>query len=332
MKRAKGILLYSGGLDSLLAAKLLMEQNIDLIGLHVILPFSDPMIDPDTLKISKIAKEIGLRLRYHRCGREYLEMIKNPKHGYGKHLNPCIDCRLYFIKTAAKLMEEENADFLATGEVVAQRPMSQFKHTMNHILKSSGIEGRLLRPLSAKILVPTIPEIEGTVDREKLMGISGRSRKIQIDLAAQYGIIDYSSPAGGCLFTDKFTAIKVKDLLEHSEDYQALDLYLLTIGRNFRISPSAKVIVSRNEDESKKLEDYRDNSDYFIIPDFSGPNAYVRGELTGDEIIIIASIISKYGKPSNDVNNVTVYAKNKKPEKITAPPPISTEELDRIRI
>ena len=156
-------------------------------------------------------------------------MVKSPPHGHGKHINPCIDCKLFFIKKAAELMNRLNADFVASGEVVGQRPMSQLKHTLKHIEKESGLKGRLLRPLSAKILEPTIPEIEGKIDRNRLLDISGRGRKRQMELADQYGIVNYSHPAGGCLFTDRFFSDRLKDLFEHQAEVTSTEIY--QIGR-----------------------------------------------------------------------------------------------------
>ena len=199
-KKGKCILLYSGGLDSLLAGKILIDLNIEVIGFHCVLPYYPPDTDLEKLDISIYAKQIGLNLRYHRCGDEYIDILKNPPNGYGKHINPCIDCKIYFIKKAVELMQKTDADFVATGEVMGQRPMSQQKNSLNHI-ENNTLKGKLLRPLSAKLLVPTIPEITGIVDREKLYDINGRGRSKQFELAKNFGIKNFSSPAGGCLFT-----------------------------------------------------------------------------------------------------------------------------------
>lgn len=199
MSRGRGIVLISGGLDSLLAARVLMDQDLDLIGFYGALPFVAPDADPADLKPVLLASQINLTVHVHRCGKEYIDILRNPAHGYGKHMNPCIDCHIYFIRKAAELMHEINADFVATGEVVGQRPMSQMRHTMNHIEKETGLKGRLLRPLSAKLLGTTIPEEEGIVNRDLLLGINGRSRKEQFELARKYQITEFESPSGGCL-------------------------------------------------------------------------------------------------------------------------------------
>ncbi len=331
MKSVKCILLYSGGLDSLLTGKILIDLGIEVTGLHCILPYFPPDMDPEQLKESINAKQIGLKLIHYRCGEEYIAMLKNPLHGYGKHINPCIDCKIFFIKKAEELMLETGADFVATGEVVGQRPMSQHKDTMIHI-ENSTLKGRLLRPLSAKLLTPTIPEIEGMIDREKLYDISGRGRTRQIELAKSLGIKDFASPAGGCLFADKFTAAKIKDLLKYKPDFTQDELYLLKIGRHMRISPTLKIIVSRSEIDNFELEKYEINSDYFFKPEFSAPSVYVCGKLDEENINKINSIICRYGKPSPDGSLINIYSHGNLYRKISTVDPISDNELDKLRI
>ncbi len=332
MQRVKGVLLYSGGLDSILAAKLLIDQGIDLTGLYCILPFYPPDLNPEDLESSKLAKQIGLKLEYYRCDKEYIEMVKNPPHGYGKHINPCIDCKLFFIKKAAELMLKINADFVASGEVVGQRPMSQLKHTLNHIEKVSGLKGRLLRPLSAKILEPTIPEIEGKIDRSRLLDISGRGRKRQMELAKQYGILNYSHPAGGCLFTDRFFSVRLRDFFTHQDAFTATDIYLLTIGRHFRINGSLKLIISRDERESIELEKLSGFADYFIRPEFKGPSAFITGVLKEEDLDLINSIISRYGKVTETENSLTLISKDKSSREITAEPAADDTIIDSMRL
>lgn len=332
MSETRGIVLYSGGLDSILAAKLLMEQGIDVTGLYCILPFFPPDMDPEELEPSKMARSIGLKLVYYRCEKEYIEMVKNPEHGYGKHINPCIDCKLFFIKKAAELMNELKADFVATGEVVGQRPMSQQKHMMLHIEKVCGLKGRLLRPLSAKILEPTIPEIEGKVDRGRLLNISGRGRKRQMELADHYGIRDYSSPAGGCLFTDRFFSIRLRDLFAHQDEVNSTDIYLLTIGRHFRINWSLKIIVTRDEKESLELERVINLADYFIRPEFKGPSVFIKGIMAEEDLEFITSIVSRYGRITEDENRLTLISKDKSERVIIAAPPADDKIIEKMRV
>ena len=331
MKSAKCILLYSGGLDSLLAGKILMDQGIDVTGFHFILPYFSPDINPEELKESFIAQQIGLKIKHYRCGTEYIEMLKNPPHGYGKHINPCIDCKIFFIKKAIELMAETGSDFIATGEVVGQRPMSQLRHTLNHI-ENLTIKGRLLRPLSAKLLKPTIPEITGIVDREKLYDINGRGRSRQIELAEKFGIKEYSSPAGGCLFTDKFMALRIRDLIMNSPDFGQDELYMLKTGRHFRLNPSVKIIVTRNEKESIGLEKYESGFNYSFKPLFKGPSVFVKGTLNDNDINIINSIICRYGRPLDVENMIEIYKNGKLYQNITAVEPISDEILEKMRI
>ena len=328
----KGILLYSGGLDSVIAAKLLMDQGIEIKGINFILPFVAPDIDPVTLKSSQLADKIGLPLVHFRCGKEYMEIVKNPPHGHGKHVNPCIDCKIYFIRKAAELMKREHAAFVATGEVIGQRPMSQLKQTMRHIEKQSGIEGRLLRPLSAKMLKPTIPEIEGLVDRNRLLEINGRGRRIQMELAEQYGIKDYESPAGGCLFTDRYIAGRVRDLLDHHPDYSMTDVYLLSIGRHFRIHDRLKVIISRSEQENSELLKHADAADCIIEPNFSGPAAFLLGDASAEDITLASSMIVRYGKPHSGNPGLKILPAKTEPYDIDSPDPASALYLDTIRI
>ena len=297
MVQKKGILLYSGGLDSLLSAKILLDQDIEIIGLNFILPFHSPDIDPNELKSSRLARNIGLNVRHIRCGREYMEIVKNPPHGHGKNMNPCIDCKIYFLKQAKKIMEDENASFVATGEVIGQRPMSQMKHMLNHIEKETGLRGNLLRPLSAKLLKPTVAEVKKIVDRDKLYAINGRSRNAQMELAEKFQISEYSSPGGGCLLTDKYASRKVRDILLLHADYNMIDIYLLTIGRHLRLNENVKIIVGRNEKENLELEKYKEYSDYYIQPEFKGPDIFVKGTLSEDDFKFISSIAGRYGKP-----------------------------------
>ena len=332
MSQVKCVLLYSGGLDSLLAAKLLMETGTEVTGLHCILPYFPPDLDPETLKSSKLAKQIGLSLVHYRCGMEYIEMLRKPCHGYGKEINPCIDCKIFFLKKAAGLMEELKADFVATGEVVGQRPMSQLKHTLNHLEKESGLTGRLLRPLSAKILKPTIAENEGKVDREKMMDINGRGRKRQFELAQHYGITDYDLPAGGCLFTDKNFASRIRDAFESFEIITATDLYLLKFGRHFRINKNLKIIVSRNQNETEELEKYSKYADYFFRPEFSGPSIFVKGTMSETDRNIIAGIMVRYSKPSESENKIIVTRKDAPAAEIAAGKPVSDKEIELWRL
>ena len=332
MPRVKCVLLYSGGLDSLLTAKILMDMGIDVAGLHCILPYFPPDLNTENLKSSILAKQIGLKLVEYRCEEEYIEMLRKPYHGYGRGMNPCIDCKLFFIKKAAELMKKLNADFVATGEVVGQRPMSQLKHMLNHIEKESGLAGRLLRPLSAKLLKPTIVETDGRVNRDMLLDINGRGRKRQLELAEYYGITDFESPAGGCLFTDSHIASRIRDAFLYYTKITPLDLYLLRFGRHFRLNEKLKIIVARNQHESEQLEQYKMHADYFFLPDFPGPSVFVKGKIYETDKIKISGIISRYSKLSDPSKRIIIYAGDTITGEMPAIPPLTDEEIDSWRL
>lgn len=250
----KAIALLSGGLDSILAIKLIKDQGIEVIALNFTSPFCTCTAkDSGCSAAAKAAKDLGVPLKVIAKGMEYFKIVENPKFGYGSNMNPCIDCRIYIFKKAKVLMQEVGAKFLISGEVVGQRPMSQHKHTLKLIEKEAGVEDILLRPLSAKLLPPTLPERMGWVDREKLLAISGRGRGEQIKIAKNNNI-DYPCPAGGCLLTDKFIANRVRDLFKYKKNYTMEDIRLIKVGRHIRISDELKIIVARNESECIKLE------------------------------------------------------------------------------
>ena len=272
-KKHKAIGLISGGLDSILAEKMVLEQDVEVIGVC----FTSPFFDKSVHAIP-IAEKSGIDLKIINFGYEYISLIKNPIHGYGKNINPCIDCHTYMLKQAKKLMEELNADFVFTGEVLNERPMSQHLNALKLIEKESGLTGKLLRPLSAQLLEPTIPETTGIIDRKRLSSISGRSRKSQIALAKMYGINDFPQPAGGCLLTDESFCKRLKDAFEHYED-SLNDLELLKIGRHFRMSDkdAAKIVVGRNEKENSGILSLKRDSDIILEPvEIVGPIVLIR--------------------------------------------------------
>ncbi len=328
----QGILLYSGGLDSLLAARVLMEQGLELLGVQFILPFTPPDSDPEESEAAHGARSIKLPLRFYRCGRDYVEMVRNPSHGYGKHVNPCIDCKIFFLRAAKGIMKDENASFVATGDVVGQRPMSQMKHMLLHIEKESGLRGYLLRPLSAKLLRPTLAESAGIVDRERLHGISGRSRSMQMELAKKYAITEYSSPAGGCLLTDAAMESRIRDFFHHYEDFTMMDFYLITIGRHYRLNESVKIIVGRNERENLELQKYRDTADLYLLPEFKGPVIWVRGDTDGEIVRRILSVMARYGTYNEGNNVVRLYKKGVESGALSCSGPYTDKELDSMRI
>lgn len=249
--KSKAIGLLSGGLDSILATKIILDMGFEVIALNVKTPFC--CCDSGNKCYSdSVAQKFNIPLKRIYGGEDYLEVVKNPKHGYGRNMNPCLDCRIYLFKKAKQLMEEYSADFIFTGEVLGERPMSQRLSAMKLIDKEAGLKGKVLRPLSAQLLEPTLAEKEGIVDRGKLLSIQGRSRKPQMALAKSYQIEDYPCPAGGCLLTDKNFAQRLKESFEHKED-SLRNIFLLKIGRHFRLPTKAKVIAGRDQKENETL-------------------------------------------------------------------------------
>ena len=269
----KCVALISGGLDSALAAKLMLEQGIEVHGLFLSMSWGCC----EKEKAVSCAGQLGITLMILGVGDAYLDVIRNPKYGYGSGMNPCVDCRIYMFHIAKRYMEELGAGFVVTGEVLGQRPMSQMRRPLGLIEADSGLEGLLLRPLSAQLLEPTLPELLGVVDRERLLRIAGRSRQEQMALANEVGVTEHSTPAGGCLLTDEHFAKKAKDLFVHEERPTTKDMELLTIGRHFRIGPSTKIILGRNEIENLMLEGHSQEGYRCIRPKFAGPAALIAG-------------------------------------------------------
>ena len=292
----KALSLLSGGLDSVLAARLMLDQGVEIIGLHFISSFCDSKRKERDNVVVRAASELGIRVLIRDKGAGYLQVLTEPKHGYGKNMNPCIDCRIYMLQAAREVMEGEAASFLVTGEVVGQRPMSQMRDTIRLIEKESGLTGLIVRPLSAKLLPPSKPEEEGVVDRSKLLDIAGRSRKVQYDLVEQYRLKEFSAPAGGCLLTDPIYSRKLRELLREEPDFSMTDVDLLKYGRHFRLN-GVKVVIGRDKEENEALRTLWSPSYVFArTNDFKGPSAILKGPVDETAIGITGNLISLYAK------------------------------------
>ena len=304
-KKAHGIGLLSGGLDSALAALVVRDAGADVTCLHFFTGFCvtghNSRIGRKNRPIANhallVAAEIGIPVELVDISEEYLPMVMAPKHGYGANMNPCVDCRVFMLDRARRFMEEVGADFVFTGEVIGQRPMSQMRNTLNMTEKEAGLKGDLLRPLSAKLLEPTEVEVQGLIDREKLYDFNGRNRKPQIELARKYGIEEYMQPAGGCCFlTDENYSRKLQDLL-HARQGRELsmdDVYLLGVGRHFRLGPDLRVIVGRNETENNFMEFYVATRWAARAADFKGPLGLVMGEPDDESLGRVAALVARY--------------------------------------
>lgn len=306
----KALALISGGLDSILAAKLIQMQGIEVIGIC----FSSAFFG--SRNAEKMAAQIGMPLIVIDFTEDHLEMTKNPKHGYGKNMNPCIDCHAMMLKYAGKKLSELEGDFLVTGEVLDQRPMSQNKNSLGIVQKESGFEDKILRPLCALNLAPTQMETDGLVDRTRLLGFSGKTRKPQMELAEQLGIKEYPSPAGGCMLTEPQFANRLRDLYNHGkESVEPIDVELLKLGRHMRISPTAKVVCTRNGDEYSLLSKLiKDEHIVFDTADCTGTTAILApsagGPVSQEDIAFAGSIAARYSK-EREKDSVRIKFKKK---------------------
>ena len=291
-KPVRALGLCSGGLDSMLAGLVLREQGIDVSWVTFETPFFS------AANARRASRMTGIPLTVRPIFNVYMKMLKDPPAGYGKHMNPCMDCHSLMFKLAGELMQEKNFDFLFSGEVLGQRPMSQNKSSLGYVEKHSGFKGYIVRPLSAGILPLTIPEREGLVDRDRLLDISGRGRSRQIKLAEKFGIADYPAPAGGCLLTDKNFSNRIRDLFEHQDDCTEEELHLLKHGRHFRLNPDAKLIVGRTERDNENILKYHNPAADTVldVKDYPSPIGLVPRGAKKDSIQLAAAICIGYSK------------------------------------
>lgn len=307
MSTRKAVALISGGLDSMLATQLILAQGIHVEGLNFFTGFcveghTHAIRKKDQVKQKRnnalwVAEQLGIKLHIIDIVEEYKTIVLNPKHGYGANLNPCLDCKIFMVGRARQWMEEQGFDFIITGEVIGQRPKSQRKVTMPIVASESGAHDRLLRPLCAKNLPPTMPEREGWVQRELLANFSGRSRKPQIALAKHFNIEEYAQPAGGCCFlTDESYSAKLADLWQarNKREYELDDIMLLKVGRHLRPRPHFKVIIGREEGENNFLEGYRHQFIHLRPISHLGPLALIDGEASAEDIYLAARLLARF--------------------------------------
>jgi tRNA U34 2-thiouridine synthase MnmA/TrmU len=297
----------------MLAAQVMLNQGIHVEGINFYTGFC---VEGHTHAIRKqdrakpkrnnalwAAEQLGIKLHIIDVIEEYKQVMLNPKHGYGANLNPCLDCKGFMVNKARQWMEENNFDFIITGEVIGQRPMSQRRDTMPVVARESGANDRLLRPLCGKLLPPTLPEREGWIQRDGLLDFNGRSRKPQMALAAKFGFTDYAQPAGGCCFlTNEHYSAKLTDLWQarNKRDYELDDIMLLKVGRHLRPRPHFKVIIGREEGENRFLEGYRHQFAHLHATSHTGPLALVDGEASPEDLELAARLTARFGKGKNE--------------------------------
>ncbi|MEW6412312.1 MAG: hypothetical protein AB1483_07540 [Candidatus Zixiibacteriota bacterium] len=303
--RGHAIALFSGGLDSALAVLLMLDQNIKVTALTFMTHFGCDIGDRSSCGSDPYptAEKYGFDVKLMHLGQKFIDIVENPRYGRGKNMNPCTDCRILMLTEARQFMEVAGADFVVTGEVLGQRPMSQVRNKLNLTEKQSGLKGKLLRPLSAKLLPPTEAELNGIVDREKLEAISGRSRKRQLQLADNYGLDDYPSPAAGCLLTDAGYSNRLRDLLAHSEKLTFDDLNLLRVGRHFRLDTDTKLVVGRNESDNNRLMALkRPHHVHLEALNIGSPVALLIGNASEENLRKAAMITARYTSARKEVS------------------------------
>lgn len=311
MKPIKALALYSGGLDSILACRVIMEQGIAVKALNFITPFCGYYKKGREEEVHEHARRTyGIHLEVIDVGHDYTEVVRHPRHGYGKYLNPCVDCKIFFISKAKERMEEEGASFIITGEVIGQRPMSQRRDTLRTIEHDSGTEGILLRPLCAQHLPPTIPEKEGLVDRARLLDFAGRGRKSQIALAARYGIKDYPPPAGGCLLADPNISARLQWIFDNLNDSTFEVMLLTTLGRHFALAEKTLLVVGRDERENNQIALLGRSEDSELeLVSIPGPLSLLRGPASPEVIRIAAAITAFCSKARNEKQVEVIHRK-----------------------
>ncbi len=319
-EKKKVVALLSGGLDSQLAIKMMQEQGFDVSAVAIKTPFCDFDCGRGCgFEIRERADDLNVNLKTVYLGDEYIEMLKHPKHGIGAGFNPCIDCRSMMFDAAKKHMEEIGAEFIISGEVLGQRPMSQHAPALRTIEKESDLVGKIVRPLSAALLPETDPEKDGLIKRENLGMIRGRTRRNQLDMAKKYGIENPPNAGGGCLLTEPQFGIKAKDLFSHTENPTINDIDLLKIGRHFRLDEQTKFIVGRNKDENEMIKAIALPGDILLeAKDFVGPVSILRGSNAKKHLKFASSVTLRYSDAPNNKQAIVSIKDNDLVEEITS--------------
>lgn len=334
-KKPRAIALLSGGLDSTLAISIMLDLGVEVEALNFTTIFcnctSARRAEGCGSEARRVSNVFGIKLSVLNAMPEYMEVVKNPKHGRGSSMNPCKDCRIFMFKKAKQYMQETGADFIVTGEVLGQRPMSQRMEAIRLIERESGLEGLVVRPLCAKLLPPSRPEREGLIDREKLLAISGRSRKPQMQLAAEKGIADYACPAGGCLLTDKTFGKRLRDLLAHEPEAGVADMRLLKYGRHFRLADDAKIIVGRDKAENDTLERLGKGYVKYQAEDLLGPVTLAPSGLAEETKKLVAALTARYSQGREKPALLIRCSENGR-EELLEVAPVKDEDLASWRI
>ena len=312
-RKVRALGLCSGGLDSILSALVLRDQGIDV---HWV-SFETPFFSAD--KARKASEQTGVPLTVRPITPVYMEMMRSPEVKFGKNMNPCMDCHALMFRLAGEMMTAQGFDFLFSGEVIGQRPMSQNRTSLRYVEKHSGHDGCILRPLSAKNLPETVAEKEGLVDRQRLLDISGRSRKVQLELARKYGITEFPATAGGCLLTDKIFSRRLKDLFDHQEDMPEKDLELLKFGRHLRLDADTKIVVGRTRQDNEAIGRHIDNQKDVVlkVADFSGPLVVMPSGGSDPMVMLAAGICAGYSKAPDDAPTKVSVQQGRKRRQVT---------------
>ena len=331
-EKRKVVALLSGGLDSQLAVRMMQEKGFEVSAVAIRTPFCDFDCGRGCgFEIRERADQLNVDLKTVYLGDEYIEMLKHPKYGRGAGFNPCVDCRSMMFEAAKKEMERTGADFVISGEVLGQRPMSQHRRALKNIETESEMEGVIVRPLSGRLLPPTKPERDGLIRREDLGMIRGRSRKPQLAMAKEYGIADPPNAGGGCLLTDPSFGLRAKDLFGHTETPSINDIELLKVGRQHRLDEHTKMVVGRNRTENETIRMLAMPGDIILeARDHVGPTTILRGTTAGDHVRLAASVTLKYSDAPDTEGHVTVW-RGEETEDVSVAP-ASEDDYIRFRI